>query len=379
MPAIIQSFSNELSASAPEWKHDIKICIDDNNSTATNKRSSIIVPHPDDSTKNAIAYFDGYGYVVSTDGVNKQHQSHEEEEEETVPGFVPSDASSEEFSSDDDSDAAEKYGYGEAAPDEPKVQQMGLTTPQYRRASISRRYRRASISVFPTLENINDSTNVPFHPQRTPRRSSLKGASKSSALRRASIGAFSYDALDIQILQEIDPDSVIEVQLPGRRESITRRRSITFNKDVEIHNIQPAKTLTNKPNELWFQDDEYHTIEKETQVLLDAVDKETGLVDGEKYCVRGLERYIDSSSDDVCDAAWNSVLQEQQIQRQNGMFCDESIGNLYRTQSARSVVEAQILAMLDSEEVMFNAKEKEETNFNWDKDFTTIGRRASIT
>mmetsp|Transcript_27104 Transcript_27104/g.30282 ORF Transcript_27104/g.30282 Transcript_27104/m.30282 type:complete len:243 (+) Transcript_27104:1-729(+) len=241
---------------------------------------------------------------------------------------------------------------------------MGLPSPQYRRASISRRNRRASISIIPTLENfIGDSMNAPFDPQRTPRRSSLKGASKSSALRRASIGAFSYDALDIQLLQEIAPEAVYEVQLPGRRESITRRRSITFNNDVEIRNIQPAKNLTNKPNELWLQDDEYHTIEKETQVLLDAVDKETD--DGNKYCVRGLEQYMDSSSDDVCEAAWNTVLQEQQIQRQDGRFCDESIGNLYRAQSARSVVVAQRQGMLDAEEVVFNNN-------------TTRGRRASI-
>mmetsp|Transcript_25200 Transcript_25200/g.28786 ORF Transcript_25200/g.28786 Transcript_25200/m.28786 type:complete len:377 (-) Transcript_25200:140-1270(-) len=375
MPAIIQSYPNELSAFAPEWKHDMKVGIDNTTTTTTtaNKRSSIVVPHPDDPSRNAVAYFDGYGYVVSTDNVNKQHQTHEEEGEDTVPGFVPSDTSSDEFTSDDDeftsddeSDAADKYGYGEAAPDEPKVQQMGLPSPQYRRASISRRNRRASISIIPTLENfIGDSMNAPFDPQRTPRRSSLKGASKSSALRRASIGAFSYDALDIQLLQEIAPEAVYEVQLPGRRESITRRRSITFNNDVEIRNIQPAKNLTNKPNELWLQDDEYHTIEKETQVLLDAVDKETD--DGNKYCVRGLEQYMDSSSDDnVCEAAWNTVLQEQQIQRQDGRFCDESIGNLYRAQSARSVVVAQRQGMLDAEEVVFN------------NNTTTRGRRASI-
>lgn len=240
MPAIIQSFSNELSASAPEWKHDMKVCINNNKNTTANKGSSIVVPHPDDPSKNAIAYFDGYGYVVSTDGVNKQHQSHEEEE--TVQ-FVPSDISSDEFSSEDESDAAEKYGYGEAAPDEPKVQQMGLTSPQYRRASVSRRNRRASISIIPTLENIGDSTNVPFHPQRTPRRSSLKRASKSSALRRASIGAFSYDAL--QILQEKRASlgsfsyDEIDIQILQEIEQ-SPRRSITFNKDVEIRDIQPA-------------------------------------------------------------------------------------------------------------------------------------------
>ena len=40
-----------------------------------------------------------------------------------------------------------------------------------------------------------------------------------------------YDLLDIQILKEIDPDSIVEVE--GERGSITRRRSITSNKSID--------------------------------------------------------------------------------------------------------------------------------------------------
>merc|ERR1712183_1163870 len=42
-----------------------------------------------------------------------------------------------------------------------------------------------------------------------------------------------YDLLDIDMLKEIDPDSVVEVQLPGKRGSVTRRRSITFHEDID--------------------------------------------------------------------------------------------------------------------------------------------------
>lgn len=41
-----------------------------------------------------------------------------------------------------------------------------------------------------------------------------------------------YDLLDIEMLKEIDPDSVVEVQLPGER-SVTQRRSITFHEDID--------------------------------------------------------------------------------------------------------------------------------------------------
>merc|ERR1712176_96673 len=122
------------------------------------------------------------------------------------------------------------------------------------------------------------SNVVPFDPRKTPRRSSLKGGSVSKSLsssdvalgstpRRASIGAFSsYDLLDLEILKEVDPDSVLEVQLPGRRRSVTRRRSITFNDDVKVRSIQPAKNLTDKPaRDLWFQDDEYDTMDRKNR------------------------------------------------------------------------------------------------------------------
>lgn len=333
MPALIKSFSKKFNASVRN--------IGLNTSGKHDKKTPIV---PSD------VY---HGCVLSANAKKLD----EDEAEDTVPGFVPSDNSSSEdssSSSEDENDAAEKYGYGDAAPDEPKPEKvLGISTPQYKRASLNRRTRRASISSTPpTADNIHDSVNVPFHPQRTPRRSSLKSANnKTSPMRRATVAAL--EDIDLKALEEIDPDRVLEVQLPGRRESIKRRRSIIFNEDVHVRKIQPAKTLTNKPKELWFQDAEYTTIKRKTKALLNSVDRKTGLVNGKKYCTRGLERYLEPSHvrEATKYSAWDSVLIEQQFQRRDGKFCDESIGKSYRSTTRKSLVEAQRQAAKDAEEV----------------------------
>merc|ERR1711908_72180 len=51
-----------------------------------------------------------------------------------------------------------------------------------------------------------------------------------------------YDLLDIDMLKEMDPDSVVEVELPGKRGSVTRRRSITFHEDIEDDNDDDKET-----------------------------------------------------------------------------------------------------------------------------------------
>lgn len=291
--------------------------------------------------------------------------------EELAPEAVV--ISSDEDSSDDDSqDAAEKYGYGEASPDSDAKSaadkygygeafpdsniKIGSSTA-YHRASLARRNRRASIGGQPSTpilsqNDVNDP-KVPFHPHRMPRRSSLKGSSPAAAARRASIGATTGDAIDISILKEVDPKAVLEVKLPGRRGSVTRRRSITFNEDVNVRSIQPAKTLASEPEKLWFQDDEYAKIKRKTRALLDKVDYDTGLVNGKKYCTRGLEGYMQPSHQREATkfSAWDSVLLEQEMQRRKNTFCDESIGKMYKQTTTRSTIEATRRAHLDAEEV----------------------------
>merc|ERR1712072_52072 len=122
---------------------------------------------------------------------------------------------------------------------------------------------------------------------------------------------------------------------------------------VSVRKIQPAKTLTDKPTELWFQSDEYSAIKRKTRALLDKVDPETGLVNGKKYCSRGLEGYMEPSHQREATkfSAWDSVLLEQEMQRGKNTFCDESIGKLYKQTTTRSTIEATRRANMDAEEV----------------------------
>lgn len=276
---------------------------------------------------------------------------------------VVSDTSSDDddSSSEDEKDAAEKYGYGDAAPSnttETTTMPRRLST----RASISTR-RRSTIRRQQPLNlsnhgdgNDDDDENLPFHPQRMPRRSSMKGTCPVRAQRRASIGTPAERRMSIEkelAIGAIEESQIFEIKLPMRRESIKRRRSIQFNEDVNVRKIQPTSKVRGAvKKELWFQDDEYSTIKKKTRALLEKVDA-NGIVNGKKYCTRGLEKYME------CPAkrskgkyeAWDSVLGAQELQRKLRIFDDESLGKFYKQTSTMNVAEAAIRANADAEEV----------------------------
>merc|ERR1712072_826942 len=115
--------------------------------------------------------------------------------------------------------------------------------------------------------------------------------------------------------------------------------------------------LATKPKELWFQDDEYSAIKRKTRALLKNVDHGTGLTaDGQKYCVRGLEKFMSPNTanyqrDVTKLVAWDSVLMEQRMQRAENTFCDESLSNSYRRTTTRSILEATRIAHMDAREV----------------------------
>lgn len=290
---------------------------------------------------------------------------------------VVSDTSIEEADSsdDDEQDAASKYGYGDASPDSEEnaaaATAAALSTSS---AASNRSSRRMSSSTSTnrrrrsSMTTVDDSANTPFCPQRMPRRSSLKGSSPYSRNRRASIGASTAtstatiiennneDEDEVKRITEVQKGKrIIEVQLPGRRGSIARRSSITFNEDVNVRKITPAKTLTKEgtPDSLWFQENEYSKIQKKCRALLQKVDA-NGVVDGKKYCTRGLERYMTTSAQEregMKYGAWDSVLIEQRLQRREGTFDDESVARLYKYTSVKSVMEATLRANLDAAEV----------------------------
>merc|ERR1712048_515533 len=151
----------------------------------------------------------------------------------------------------------------------------------------------------------------------------------------------------------ISQSQVIEMKLPMRRESIRRRRSIQFDEDVYVRKIQPATSVKGaEKKEMWFQDDEYHTIKRKTRALLDKVDS-NGIVNGKKYCTRGLEKYMEDPKKRAEEKyqAWDSVLMEQEMQRKLKIFDDESMGRFYRRTSITATEEALGRANADAAEV----------------------------
>jgi hypothetical protein len=196
-----------------------------------------------------------------------------------------------------DSDIVSKYGYGDAAPDE---------TPAITRSQM-------------------------------PRRSSMKGSSPAQARKRASIGGCGQG-------------EVMEVRLPGKHEPVQRRRSITFDESVSVQQVEPVKSLTDNPEALWFQENEYDFIKMKTKALLNKVGLD-GTVDGKKYCTRGLEKWMTPEITQVKKRqAWDNVLNEQYLQRQDGEFDDEQLALMYKHSTARSQLEASRRAQGDAEE-----------------------------
>jgi len=354
MPALFQKKNNLTHSISKKW----------NKLTTTKKVGVSVDESPVLATQSKKKKERKSSPRVQEQEQEQQQQSHEVQ--------VVSDTSCDEAeSSDDDEQDASKYGYGDASPDCEKdivdvtaaaADMLSLnpaSTRSSRRMSSStssHRRRRNSIST------PDDNANLPFHPQRMPRRSSLKGSSPYSRDRRASIGACTMPTANATstIIEnnnedEDDEKRIIKVQLPGRRESIKRRRSIIFNEDVNVRKITPAKTLTKEgtPDSLWFQDNEYSKIKKKCRALLQKVDA-NGVVDGKKYCTRGLERYMTQSAQEregMKYGAWDSVLVEQRSQRREGTFDDENVARLYKHTSVKSVMEATLRANLDAAEV----------------------------
>merc|ERR1712238_459171 len=103
-----------------------------------------------------------------------------------------------------------------------------------------------------------------------------------AARRRASIATCTTSSIEEELAcGTIQPSQVLEIRVPGRRESIKRRTSITFNEDVNVRKIQAiSKVKGAVKEELWFQDMEYSQ-------------------------KRALKKY----------QGWDSVLMEQEMQR----------------------------------------------------------------
>ena len=164
------------------------------------------------------------------------------------------------------------------------------------------------------------------------RRSSMK---KRNAPRRASIsfrGVFQVN------------------DLPGRKGPVRRRTCVAFYESVRVKDITTIDQLTDKPEVLWFQDEEYQRIRQKSYALVDKVENDTS-PDGKKYCIRGLEKMMPKNIDKARQRkydVWDAVMDEQGIQRQDGTFDDEYLGNVSTFVTRSSQQEAIERAQMDA-------------------------------
>jgi hypothetical protein len=165
-----------------------------------------------------------------------------------------------------------------------------------------------------------------------PRRSSLKQAGTP---RRASIGY----------------TGEVTVTLFGSSEQIRRKTSISFNDYDEVKTVEPVSSLTNEPEKLWYQSEEYDQMKERIFLLLDLAASD---ITENRICTRGLERHLCEESENLEEKqhlAWYAVFLEQYMQRSEGVFDDETVSKIYELTTMDSKMQAIQRGLQDAADI----------------------------
>jgi hypothetical protein len=186
---------------------------------------------------------------------------------------------------------------------------------------------------------------------KTPRRSSMKQG--STAGRRASIGC----------------TGEIEVKLPGIRDPVRRRTSISFSEEDEVKEVERLSSLTDDAKALlWLQKDELEKIKTKVRTIIDIVERGEETTGTRKFCTRGLERHMmGQSTQTKINAAWDAVVIEQCLLQNKGSYDDETISRSYKFFTRSS-----------QEKAAERAKEDEAAIAKYQRDTRRMMRRLSM-
>ena len=132
--------------------------------------------------------------------------------------------------------------------------------------------------------------------------------------------------------------------------------SISFSETVEVQEIAPLFALTDTPEELWYQQEEYSIIQKRIRQLAryaetqeddedQEVEQQTAAPKQKKVCTRGLEWMKDGRSMRRQEAR-KCVLMAQRLQ-----FDDEGMALAYESVTRESVTVAQERAWNDAKAI----------------------------
>ena len=234
-----------------------------------------------------------------------------------------------------------KYGYGDAAPDDKTKYGYGDGAPSMRSSPRRRLPRRRRTCGDDDSDDEEEdmsrgsaaSIRSTQSAMSTSRRSSIR---KAGAPRRASI----------QFGGEIS------VYLPGKEEPVRRRTSIKFDESVRVKQVAAARKLTADPEKLWFQKEEFQAIRRRSLDLVHKV--ESGQTDGKRYCIRGLEKLMKNRRRQSMEHkynAWDSVLDEQDVQRGSGTWDEEYMANMYSDVTSQPKEEAAVQGQKDHTDI----------------------------
>jgi hypothetical protein len=144
----------------------------------------------------------------------------------------------------------------------------------------------------------------------------------------------------------------VTVTLPGRSEPLRRRTSISFNDYDEVKTVEPVSSLTNEPEKLWYQSEEYDQIKERIFLLLDLAASD---ITENRICTRGLERHQCGEEREKLmeeqHLAWDAVFLEQYMQRDEGVFDDETVSKIYGLTTMDSKMQAMQRGLQDAADV----------------------------
>eukprot|EP00934_Nitzschia_sp_Nitz4_P008676 Nitzschia sp. Nitz4//scaffold201_size42423//33789//34553//NITZ4_007379-RA/size42423-processed-gene-0.15-mRNA-1//1//CDS//3329541347//8666//frame0 len=227
------------------------------------------------------------------------------------------------------------YGYGDAAPDVNRYQEPVCSQEAYgyEEASpdVSLRKNRRRWSMLASTATSEHGPMAGSGP--LPRRSSLRQTGAPSK-RRVSMG------------------DEISVRLPGQPAPQVRRRSITFDHKVKVKSVEAISNMTEHPEALWFQTEEFSRIRRNSWDLVDKVERGRTGLGNRKYCIRGLERLLEREMIQKAKfTAWDTVFDEQDMQRDRGCWDEEYMAIVYRRTSINSAKAALLRGKQDEMEI----------------------------
>lgn len=231
-----------------------------------------------------------------------------------VPNKMPNNPL-DEFEYEEAAPDTNKYGYEEAAP----------TTSEEAAPAAKYCYEEAE----PTTSQQKSSVS---------RRSSLKSTKSMPVQRR-------------RASMECGRTTMVEVRVRGERLPVQRRRSIEFDKTIQIREVKPVLELA-KHDELWLQQEDFVKMKSDRRSVVKKHRLGTAqpLVNDDET-IRGLEKYLDKNIRMQKNRAWDTVLLEQDEQELAGYFNEQRIADLYRHTTDSSPEKAAARAKQDQEDV----------------------------